>query len=302
MTVVPGVTGQATRPRPVPTSRRRRLAPIGWVGITIVGTLVALTIAAPALAPYRSTEAAGPGLAAPSADHLLGTNLVGQDVASQMLRGAHVTVLVALIGGAGAVLFGALIGTIAGWVGGLVEAALMRAVDLVLATPQVPLLVVLGAYAGPSVAAVAAVIALTSWPPMARVVRAQVLSLRHRGHLDAAVTFGARVPHILRHHVLPEVGLILAAGFVAAASRAVSLEAGLAFLGLGDPTQASWGRIMRDALSFHLLFDTKAWSWWLLPPVAAVALLLLGLTFVGMALEERVNPRLARHLTKGHSR
>ena len=80
-----------------------------------------------------------------------------------------------------------------------------------------------------------------------------------------------------------------------AAGRAITFEAGLAFLGLGDPTRASWGAILRDALDFGGLFFTDAWKWWLVPPIVAVSLLLLGVTFVGVGLEQRINPRLTRH-------
>jgi peptide/nickel transport system permease protein len=129
----------------------------------------------------------------------------------------------------------------------------------------------------------------------ARIVRAQVRTLRSRAHLRAAVGFGAGTFYIVRRHLVPELAPILIAGFVVAAERAVVLEAGLAFLGLGDPSRKSWGSIMHDALGFSSLFLTDAWRWWLLPPIVALGIFVLGLTFLGMALEERVNPRLRRH-------
>lgn len=277
--------------------RRARFPAIGWVGLAIVGVFVVLALSAPYVAPYRVTELGGNPLEAPSGRHLLGTNGVGQDVASQLMSGARVSLFVAVVAGGGTLLIGALLGMVAGWSGGAVDALLMRFVDLVLVIPKVPLLIVAGTYAGPGLTLLSVIIALTSWPPTARVVRSQVLSLRRRAHLKAAVGFGARSSQILRGHVLPEVGLILVAGFVGAAGRAITFEAGLAFLGLGDPTRASWGAILRDALDFGGLFFTDAWMWWMVPPVVAVSLLLLGVTFVGVGLEQRINPRLARHGT-----
>ena len=276
----------------------RRLAPpwgVGGLGLCIVGGVAALAAAAPWLAPYRSTDPAGAPLAAPSSNHLLGTNGVGQDLVSQMLSGAQVSLLMAVLAGGGTLVLGALVGTVAGWVGGRTDAVLMRVVDLLLAIPMLPLLIMVGAYVGPSIVAIAAIIAVTSWPIGARVVRSQVLSLRGRTHLRAARGFGAGTWHVLRRHVVPEVALILVAGLVAAAGRAVMLEAGLSFLGLGDPTRASWGGIIRDALDFGGLFYTDAWTWWLLPPVGAITVLLLGFTFAGLGLEERISPRLRRH-------
>lgn len=276
------------RDRALPHPRR-----VGALGVAILSLFCAAALAAPWLARYRVTEVAGEPLESPSLSHWLGTNLVGQDLASQLLLGARVSLFVALVAGGGTLLLGALVGTVAGWLGGVTDAVLMRVVDVVLVIPQIPLMVILAAYGSPGLAVISLVIAVTSWPPAARVVRSQVLSLRHRAHLDAAVSFGERTPGVLRRHVVPEVALILAASLVSAAARAVTLEAGLAFLGVGDPAQASFGRIMRDALSFDVLFETSAWSWWLLPPTVAVALLLLGLTFVGLAVERRVNPRLS---------
>jgi ABC-type dipeptide/oligopeptide/nickel transport system permease subunit len=265
------------------------------VGGAVVGGFAAVGLAATWVAPFRHTALAGASLESPSAAHLLGTNSVGQDVFSQLLLGARLSMTIAVVAGVGTLILGAAVGLLAGWIGGRLDAVLMRIVDLVLAVPRLPLLIVVGAYVGPSVLTIALIISLTSWPPGARVIRSQVLSLRQRTHLRAAVGFGAGTAHVFRRHVIPEIGLILAASLVASAGRAVMIEAGLAFLGLGDPTQASWGQMLRDALDFAGLFYTDAWLWWLLPPIAAISLLLLGITFLGIAVEERVNPRLARH-------
>jgi peptide/nickel transport system permease protein len=290
MTAVAGPTGRLRERR-----RSLQFPAIGWVGLAIVAVFVGLALAAPWLAGYRTTELAGSPLEPPSAAHWLGTNGVGQDLASQILNGARVSLFVGVLAGGGTLLIGALLGMVAGWAGGAVDALLMRIVDLVLVVPKVPLLIVIGTYAGPSLTVISVIIALTGWPPTARVVRSQVLSLRRRAHIKAAIGFGGTSSQILRRHILPEVGLILSAGLVGAAGRAIAFEAGLAFLGLGDPTRASWGAILRDANDFGGLFFTDAWKWWLVPPLVAVSLLLLGVTFLGVGLEQRINPRLTRH-------
>lgn len=299
-----GLGNEEVRAEPdadLPRYRQPKLPAIAWIGFGILAFFVVLALGAEHFSGYRITELAGDPLEAPSSAHLLGTNGVGQDVASQLVQGARMSLFIALVAGGGTVVIGALVGMMAGWLGGRTDAVVMRVVDLVLVTPTLPLLIVLGAYAGPSLTAIAAIIALTSWPPSSRVIRSQVLSLRRRAHLQAAIGFGARTAHVLRRHILPEVGLIVASAFVGAAGRAVMLEAGLAFLGLGDPTRASWGRLLRDALDFDALFDTQAWAWWLLPPAIAIGLLMLGLAFVGIGLEQRINPRLARHTTSRHT-
>ncbi len=282
--------GTLARPAGMPFPR------VGRVGTGLVAAFAAIALAAPVVAPYRTTELAGDPLEAPRVAHLLGTNSVGHDLVSQLLWGARASLFVAVVAGAGTLLVGTLVGVLAGWLGGLVDAVLMRAVDVLLVIPRLPLVIVAGAYVGQGLVPVATIIALTFWPPTARVVRAQVLSLRGRAHVRAATGFGAGTLHVLRRHLLPAVGLVLAAELVAAAGRAVVLEAGLAFLGLGDPSTASWGSIMRDALAFQGLFYTRAWAWWLLPPVFAVTVLLVGITFIGVAVEQRVNPRVGRHV------
>lgn len=302
------VVEHEVRARYAPIATLRRALPtrawrgIGAVGAVIVTVYAFLAIAGGFIAPYRTTAIVGPSLDAPSMQHLLGTNGLGQDLWSQMLAGTRVSLFMALVAGGGTLLLGTVLGTLAGWLGGRVDALLMRAIDFIMVVPALPLLIVLGAYLGPSLVAVASVIAVISWPPSARVVRSQVLSLRSRSHLRAAVGFGAGTIHVMRYHILPEIGLILAAGLVGAAGRAVAIEAGLAFLGLGDPVQSSWGTVMRDALNYRSLFLTPAWEWWLVPPVAALALFLLGLTFIGIAVERRLNPRLTRHAGVGTPR
>lgn len=275
--------------------RRALMTPAGWTGLVVVTGFVILALAGSWLARYRVAALSGDPLMPPGSDHWLGTNSVGQDLASQLLAGARASMLVALLGGGATVALATAAGALAGWCGGLVDAVIMRVVDVGLVVPTIPLLVVVGAYVRPSLLSLAAIIAVISWPLHARVIRAQVLSLRHRAHLQASVGFGASTGHVLRRHVLPESSLVIAATFIRAAERAIALETGLAFLGLSISTHGSWGTTMRDAIDFHGLPLTRAWSWWLLPPVVAVSLVLAALALIGTSLEERVNPRLSRH-------
>lgn len=289
-------TGNGTHPPRKPAAGRSR---IGLVGALLVGGLVVVAVLSPYITPFRVTEIAGEPIAPPNGRNWLGTTRVGYDVASQLLAGARASVLVALMGGGGTLFLGGLAGMTAGWAGGRVDTLIMRLVDVFLVLPKLPLLIVASAYVGPDLKATAAVIAFVFWPNSARVVRMQVMALRHRAHVNASVGFGASPFHVLRRHIVPEIGLVLVAGFVGSANRAVTFEAGLAFLGLGDPIRASWGAMIRDSVLYPSLFITKAWTWWFLPPVACLVLFLLGLSFLGMAVEERLHPRLARHVAPG---
>lgn len=264
--------------------------PVVGAGIVVVVTLMA--VLGPWWAPHRPEALAGAPLQAPSREFLLGTNRAGNDLWSHLLVGARASLGVALAVAAAATIMAVLVGVTAGWQGGTVDSVLRRLIDVVLVTPRLPLLIVLGAYAGRSATAVIVVIAAVSWPGPARTLRMRCLGLRQRGDLRAARGFGAGPLHLVRCHLIPELGPLLVAAFVGIAARAVVLEAGLAFLGIGDPTRISWGATMRDAVEFRSLFRTDAWRWWLLPPIVAVSSLMIGLALVGTALDARANPRL----------
>lgn len=281
------------------TARRRPRVSVGVTGGAITGFFAVVAVAAPWLAPYEHSAFPGGPLEPPSGEFLLGTDGLGSDLFSQLVLGVRLSMTIAVVAGLGTLALGTTVGLLAGWLGGLTDAVLMRVVDIVMALPRLPLLLLLGTYLRPNVLTIGLVISITSWPGGARVIRSQVLSLREWVHLRASVGFGARTLHVLRRHVVPELGLILVAGLVGAAGRAIILEAGLAFLGFGDPTQASWGMTLRNALNYPSLFFTEDWEWWLLPPIAAISLVMLGITLIGISVEERINPRLSRHSQRG---
>lgn len=308
----PGVT---PTPRPAPAvppegsvahprrgSWRRALPSIGWVGLGILALFVVLAVASPWLARYEPRALSTDSLDPPSAEHWLGTNQLGQDLGSQLLAGARVSLAVAAVTATGTLVLAVAVGVASGWLGGRVDTLLMGVVDVVLAAPRLPLLVVIAAFAGRDLTTVAVGMALVFWPGPARMIRAQVRAMRQRLDVVAAASFGAGPGYLIRNHVLPDIGLVLVAALVGAAGRAVLFEASLAFLGVGDPFRTSWGSMVRDAREVTGIFYSNVWTWWVLPPVVAIVLLLLALTFVGAALEERVNPRVARHRTEGADR
>jgi ABC-type dipeptide/oligopeptide/nickel transport system permease subunit len=262
--------------------------------LRLSGGLLAVVVAgaalAPLLAPYDPDALIGPSFAPPSPAHLLGTNATGQDLFSQLVWGARSSLLVAAGAATLTVCVGAVVGVVAATVGGFVDVVLSRLLDVFLALPQLPLLILIAAMVGSGLPTVVAVIGLLGWPMTARVVRSETLSLRNRGFVAAAKGFGGGLPHLLRRHLLPALGPILATGFINVAGIAVLLEAGLAFLGLGDPARASWGSMLNDALGQQGLYFTHQWIWWVLPPAAALTAMVLGFTFLGVGLEPRLNP------------
>lgn len=265
------------------------------VGLAIVGSVVILSVLGRLVYTASATVPSAEPLAAPSLAHWLGADGVGRDVLAQLLVGGRVALVVAGLAGLGTVVVGASIGIFAGLVGGVTEQLLMRLVDVVLAIPKLPLLILIAAFLDPGVLGVAVIIAVTSWAPVARVMRSQTLALRSSSKILAARGAGAGNGYLIRRHLVPDLGLLLVAGLVTAAGRAVMVQAGLAFLGVGSTTVPSWGLMLHQALDSPGLLFTHAWLWWLLPPVGALAYLLVGFMLIGAGVEAHLNPNLSRH-------
>jgi ABC-type dipeptide/oligopeptide/nickel transport system permease subunit len=279
--------------RPATLARvRAALGTEGIIGLTLLLLLLTAAILAPLLAPYDPDEFTGRPLEHPSAAHHLGTNDVGQDILSELIYGARVSITVAAGAATGTVILAVLIGGTAGYAGGWIDMLLMRLVDLLMALPRLPLLILINALLGAGLSQMILTIALLFWPGTARIIRAQVMSVRQRGYVRMARSFGGSPVYIFVRHVLPQITPLIVFGLVTAAGRAVALEAGLAFLGLGDPTAKSWGLIMRYALNLPGLFLTDRWLWWLLPPGICITLLILALTFIGIGIESQLDTRL----------
>ena len=263
-------------------------------GLAVLALFATIALLADVLAPYDPYAFTGQSLERPSAAHPLGTNDAGQDILSELIYGARISLAVALGAATGTVALGTLVGGMAGTIGGGIDSLLMRVVDVLMALPRLPLLILLASFLGAGLFQTVAIIALLFWPATARVVRAQVQSVRQRGYVRMARNFGGGATYVLRRHVLPQIGPLVIAGLVTSAGRAVAMEAGLAFLGLGDPTAKSWGLMMRFALNLPGLLLTDRWLWWLLPPGLCITLFILALTFTGMGLEEILHPQLER--------
>lgn len=265
-----------------------------FLGSIVLALFVLVALFAPLLAPYDPHQFVGQPLERPGPDHRLGANDAGQDILSELIYGTRISLAVGLGAAVGTVALGMLVGSVAGYAGGWLDGLLMRIVDVMMTLPRLPLLILLAAYLGSGLIQTMVIISLLFWPATARVIRAQVQSLRQRGYVKMARNFGGSPGYVLARHILPQIGPLITFGLVTAAGRAVAMEAGLAFLGLGDPTAKSWGLMMRFALNLPGLLLTDRWLWWLLPPGLCITLLILALTFVGMGLERHLQPRFKR--------
>lgn len=257
----------------------------------LIGGIATVALAAPLLAPYDPAVRSGAPFGRPSAAHLLGTNDVGQDLLSELIYGARISLLVGLVAALAATVIGSSVGLLAGYSRGWVDTVLMRFADVILALPLVPLTIVVGVFAGPGLLTQVFVISSVIWARVARELRAQVLSLRDRDDIQALRAMGAGAGYVLPRHVLPAVASLVAPQFILATKIAITLEASLAFLGLGDVTAKSWGTMLSLAHA-RSAFLTDAWVWWVLPPGWAIALTVLAFALIGYGLEERSRPVL----------
>lgn len=272
------------------TFRRNTL---GVIGLGILCAFVIIALFANWISPYDPYERVGKPFEKPSASHLLGTNDIGQDLFSEIVHGSRISLGLGFVAAVIAMTIGTLVGVVAGYSGGIVDSILMRITDVVLVIPFLPLMILMSAMLGPSFWNLVIVLSVIIWARPARVIRAQVLSLKERGHVVAARATGGTVRHILFHHVIPAVLPISLAQLILATRTTILIEASLSFLGLGDPLSKSWGMILYYAQA-RGAFLTGAWVWWILPPGLLIAVAVLGFAFTGYALEETVNPRLRK--------
>jgi peptide/nickel transport system permease protein len=259
------------------------------LGLLIVGVLALLALAAPLLTAYDPLKGGMDALTRPDTRHPLGTDDLGRDVLAQLLYGLRVSILVGLLSTAIAVVIGVLVGAVAGYFRGAVDDVLMRVTELFQVVPRFFLAILLVALFGQRLEVTTLAIAVLSWPPLARVVRAEFLSKRELEYVTAARAVGAGTPHLIFREILPNT---IGATVVTASlnvGTAILLESGLAFIGLSDPNQVSLGRSLQLALPFVKI------AWWLsLFPGLALALLVLGLNLVGDGINDVFNPRLRR--------
>lgn len=226
----------------------------------------------------------------PSGEHWLGTDHLGRDLFRFLVAGARVSMLVAAVATAISMVIGTVVGVISGYFGKWVDVLLMRLTDFMLCIPWLPLCMVLAAILGASLVNIILVIGLTGWAGSARLVRAQTLSVKEMPYVERTVSIGAKSAHIMRKHILPNVFPVVFANTVLSAAAAISTETTLSFLGLGDTSQPSWGMILYYA-NANSAVAKGAW-WYFLPAGVCVVLVVLGLTLMGYAFDEILNPRL----------
>lgn len=286
--------------RPPPHAARRRFVRLlaarlranrlAMAGLVLVALLAAAALAAPWVAPHDPTAIdARTILAGPSAGHLLGTDDLGRDVLSRLVYGARISLAVGFVSVGIAVLIGTSLGACAGYFGGLVDAVVMRFVDVMLCFPSTFLILAVIAFIGPSIWNVMFVIGVTGWMGVCRLVRAEFLSLRERDFVVAARALGAGDARLIFRHILPNALAPVLVAAVLGVAGAILTESGLSFLGLGvQPPTPSWGNILAAGK------DNIDVAWWLsFFPGLAITLTMLGYNMLGEGLRDALDPRLS---------
>ena len=224
-----------------------------------------------------------------------------QTCALPIFYGARVTLIVGFAGAVVAMLVGGTIGIVAGYFGGKVDNALMRVTDYFLVIPDLVLMIVVASIWGRSLRNIILIIGLIYWTFMARLIRAQVKVVRERAYVKRAQALGASNTRIIIRHVIPQIAPLLLAQTVLMVALAIFLETAISFLGLGDPSVPSWGKMIENAFERSAI-SYGAW-WAIVPPGIAVALVIMAFNMVGTAAEDSLNPRLkVSHLARRHFR
>jgi peptide/nickel transport system permease protein len=264
--------------------------PQALVGLAIIGFFVVVAIVSPFVARNPDLKVAAV-FQTPSGAHVLGTDGGGSDMLKLLIAGTRVSLEVGFAAAAVSALIGGAVGLLAGFFGGLVDIVLMRITDYVLVIPDIPLMIVVAALFGRSLTNIILIIGVIYWTSTARIIRAQVKSVRERVYVRRAKALGAGNSRLIWKHVLPQVMPLLIANTVLLVAYAIFAETFITFLGLGDPSVISWGRLIENAFTDDALLN-NAW-WAIVPPGVCVAIVVLACTMAGQAVEDAFNPRLA---------
>jgi peptide/nickel transport system permease protein len=267
----------------------------GLVGLGVLVAIVLLAILAPVITDREGldvTKATGGSMDPPSWDFLLGTDRPGRSVLLLTLWSARISLTVGFVATLLSIAIGTIIGIVAAHYGRWVSGGLMRITDFFLVLPSLVLAIALSTVLERGIGTIILAIGLTSWPPAARLVRAQTLTVEARPYIERAKALGGGHLHVITKHVLPAVLPLVFVNTTLAVGSAIVSESTLSFLGLGDPDpmRPSWGSMLRSA-SLDSAIIAGAW-WYLLPPGIAIGIVVLAFTMCGRALESVLNPRL----------
>ncbi|HEX5470179.1 MAG TPA: ABC transporter permease [Gaiellaceae bacterium] len=264
--------------------------PQALIGLAIVAAFILVALLSPLFLSQDPKTKVGPIFEHPSVSHPLGLDGGGADMVRLLIAGTRVSLLVGFAAAFVSALIGGTVGLASGYFGGKTDIVLMRITDYVIVIPDIPLMIVAAALFGRSLTNIILIIGVIYWTSTARLIRAQVKSVRERVYVKRARALGAGNTRLIFKHVLPQVMPLLIANTVLLVALAIFAETFISFLGLGDPSVISWGRLIENSFTDDAILN-NAW-WTIVPPGVCVTLLVLGSTMFGQSLEDALNPRL----------
>jgi peptide/nickel transport system permease protein len=260
------------------------------VALVVLAFFVFLGVFGPLLIEGDPRAKVGEVFEPPSREFVLGTDGGGASMLSLLVAGARVSLLIGFCAALISALIGGTVGILSGYFGGKTDTVLMRITDYFLVIPDVPLMIVVAALFGRSTWNIIVIIGLIYWTFTARLIRAQTKSVRERVYVQRARALGARNSRLILRHVLPQVTPLLVANTVLLIAYAIFAETFITFLGLGDPSTISWGRLIENAFTDDAIIN-DAW-WAIIPPGLCVMFVVLSCTIIGQVMEDALNPRL----------
>lgn len=269
-----------------------KLSGFGKASLLILIIIMFMVIFAPFISPYSHKIPSGKALEAPSLMHILGTDDLGIDLWSQICYGARISIFIGSFTAVFAGIGGSIIGILSGYYGGILDKVIMRVTDIMIVLPDLPVMIVIGAFFGTSLKNIIVVLSLFLWTIPARVVRSKILSLKEERFIIAARSYGDNFLGITTRHFLPHTMPLIGLNVIKLMSKAIVAEASLAFLGIGDPTSKSWGLILYHAINFNGIYFTPYWKWWVVTPLVAIVSLVLSIAMLLRDIEKIIDVKI----------
>ncbi|WP_433744395.1 oligopeptide ABC transporter permease [Falsibacillus pallidus] len=258
-------------------------------GLIIFSLIILMAVFAPWIAPKSPYSIADEFAAPPSKAHLLGTDQVGRDLLSRLIYASRISLSVGLGAVAIYTVIGTILGAAAGYFGKAVDMIIMRITDVFMSFPYLMVILVLVSIMGPSLFNIIVVLGLLGWPPIARIVRGSLLSIKEMDYIKAGVALGYSAPKVIFQHILPNCLAPILVNATFGIASAIIMEASLSFLGMGvQPPTASWGNMLTEAQSLTVL-ASQPWLW--IPPGMMILLSVLSINFMGDGLRDAMDPK-----------
>ena len=266
----------------------------GRIGVILLLIFMIVAIFAPMIAPYDPYDVMQRGMPgmSPCKEHLLGTTAYGEDILSMLIYGSRVSLIIGIVTSILIGAIGSIIGVIAGYIGKGVDMVIMRVVDVMLVIPTLPITIVLTNILGKSYVVIVFIFTLFGWAGLSRVIRSQVLVIKNANYVKASELMGANKLYIMFKHILPGVSNLLIMNTAMTSAGIMVAEAGLSFLGLGDPSIISWGKMLAEAQGGGALM--LGYWWWIIAPGIAIFFAVCSFMLIGYAFEEIFNPRMRK--------